>query len=168
MQRSARVHAEEVTKRRYLLTVEQQRDPTYVADSPKWEAWFAVEHEEQRRRGVRQVQPRGPPPPPPVVSDEDQEAEAACQAALAGGLRDNEEEARRMAEEEAAYQKQLVEAMALSAAGDCVVPPPSEPEPEPALPREVYQWTGVVQEFVSMPPIWLGATPLQVQAYLDH
>ncbi|KAE8799606.1 hypothetical protein D1007_24985 [Hordeum vulgare] len=46
--RSARVHLEEVTKRR--------RDPTYAADSPNWEVWFAVEHEEQR-----QVQPGGPP-----------------------------------------------------------------------------------------------------------
>ncbi|KAE8807101.1 Pre-mRNA-processing factor 39 [Hordeum vulgare] len=166
--RSTRVHAEEVTKRRHLLTAEQRRDPTYVADSPNWEVWFVVEHEEQRRRGVRQVQPGGPPPPPPVVSDEDQEAEAAYQVALAGVLRDSEEEARRMAEEEAAFQKQIAEAMALSAAGDCVVPPPPEPEPEPTLSREVYQWTGVVQEFVSVPPIWLGATPLQEQAYLEH
>ena len=46
--------------------------------------------------------------------------------------------------------------MALSAVGDCVVPPPPEPEPEPTLPRQVYQWTGVVEEFVSVPPIWLA------------
>ncbi|KAE8786029.1 hypothetical protein D1007_40211 [Hordeum vulgare] len=71
-----------------------------------------------------------------------------------------------MAEEEAAYQLQLAEAIALSAAGNCMVPPP--PEPEPALPREVYQWTDVVQEFVSVPPIWLGATPQQEQAFLEH
>ncbi|XP_044978574.1 uncharacterized protein LOC123445627 [Hordeum vulgare subsp. vulgare] len=164
--RSTRVHLEEVTKRRRLLTAEQRRDPTYVADSPNWEVWFAVEHEEQRRRGVRQVQPGGLPPPPPVVSDEDQEAEAAYQAALAGVLRNSEEEARRMAEEEEAYQRQLAEAMTLSAASDCIVPP--LPEPEPALPRQVYQWTDVVQEFVNAPPIWLGATPLQEQAYLEH
>ncbi|KAE8809160.1 hypothetical protein D1007_14204 [Hordeum vulgare] len=73
-----------------------------------------------------------------------------------------------MVEEEATYQHQLAEAMALSAAGDCVVPPPPEPEPEPALPRQVYQWIGVVQEFGSAPPIWLDATPLQEQAYLEH
>ncbi|KAE8788443.1 VQ motif-containing protein 17 [Hordeum vulgare] len=35
-------------------------------------------------------------------------------------------------------------------------------------PRKVYQWTGVVREFVSAPPIWLGATPQQEQAYLEH
>ncbi|KAE8769895.1 hypothetical protein D1007_58443 [Hordeum vulgare] len=168
MPRSTRVHLEEVTKQRRLLTAEQRRDPTYVTDSPNWEVWFAMEHEQQRRRGVRQVQPGGPPPP--VVNDEDQEAEAAYQAALAGVLRDSEEEARRAAEEEEAYRRQLAEAMALSAAGYCVVPPPPEPEPypEPALPGQVYQWTGVVQEFLSPPPIWLGATPEQEQAYLEH
>ncbi|KAE8814624.1 hypothetical protein D1007_08147 [Hordeum vulgare] len=32
--RSARVHAEEVTKRWRLLMAEQRRDPTYAADSP--------------------------------------------------------------------------------------------------------------------------------------
>ncbi|KAE8802624.1 hypothetical protein D1007_21660 [Hordeum vulgare] len=32
--RSARVHAEEVTKRRRLLKAEQRRDPTYATDSP--------------------------------------------------------------------------------------------------------------------------------------
>ncbi|KAE8770757.1 hypothetical protein D1007_57449 [Hordeum vulgare] len=124
-------------------------DPTYAADSPNWEASFAVEHEDQRRRGVRQVQPGGPSLPPPIVSDEDQEAEAAYQVALAGVLHDSEEEARRKAEEEEAYQQQLTEAMALSAAGDCV-------------------WTGVVQEFVSVPTIWLGVTLQQEQAYLEH
>ncbi|KAE8778749.1 hypothetical protein D1007_48250 [Hordeum vulgare] len=165
---STRVHLEEVTKQRRLLTAEQRRDPTYAVDSPNWEVWLAVEHEEQRRRGVRQVQPGGPPPPPPVVSDEDQEAEAAYQSALTGVLRDSEEEARHVAEEEEAYQRQLAEAMALSAVRDCVVPPPPEPEPEPTLPRQVYQWTGIVQEFVSTPPIWLGAIPLQEQAYLEH
>ncbi|KAE8768112.1 cytochrome p450 71c4 [Hordeum vulgare] len=74
--RSARVHAEEVSRRRRVLTPEQWQNPAY-ADSPNWELWIVVEHKEQRRRGVRDVQPGGPPPPPPVVSDEDQEAEAA-------------------------------------------------------------------------------------------
>ncbi|KAE8785111.1 hypothetical protein D1007_41185 [Hordeum vulgare] len=33
--RSARAHAEEVRRRRALLTPEQQHDPTYVVDSPE-------------------------------------------------------------------------------------------------------------------------------------
>ncbi|KAE8797743.1 hypothetical protein D1007_27020 [Hordeum vulgare] len=55
--RSAWVHAEEVSRCQRLLTTEQLRDPTYAVDSPNWEVWFAVEHEEQSRRGVREVQP---------------------------------------------------------------------------------------------------------------
>ncbi|KAE8795085.1 hypothetical protein D1007_30025 [Hordeum vulgare] len=55
--RSTRVHAEEVAKQQRLLTTEQRQDTTYAVDSPNWEAWFAVEHEEQSHRGVRQVQP---------------------------------------------------------------------------------------------------------------
>ncbi|KAE8767930.1 Pre-mRNA-processing factor 39 [Hordeum vulgare] len=70
------------------------------------------------------------------------------------------------ADEEATYHQQLAKAITLSPAGDCVVPPPSKLEP--TEPREVYQWTGVVQEFVTAPPIWLGATPQQEQAYLEH
>ncbi|KAE8802822.1 hypothetical protein D1007_21357 [Hordeum vulgare] len=110
---STRVHLEEVTKRRGARGA-----------TPPWRAPSAV---------------RRPSAAPPVVSDKDQEAEAAYQAALVGVLRDSEEEVWRMAEEEAAYQRQLAEAMAPSAAGDCVVPPPPEPKPEPALPRQVYQ-----------------------------
>ena len=34
--------------------------------------------------------------------------------------------------------------------------------------REVYQWTGIIHEFVTAPPIWLGVTPQQEQAYLEH
>ncbi|KAE8777915.1 hypothetical protein D1007_49273 [Hordeum vulgare] len=60
--RLTRVHLKVVSKQRRLLTAEQRRDPTYAADSPNWKVWFAVEHEEQRRCGVRQVQPGGPPP----------------------------------------------------------------------------------------------------------
>ncbi|KAE8815242.1 hypothetical protein D1007_07371 [Hordeum vulgare] len=44
--RLTRVHLEEVTKRRRLLTVEQRRDPTYATDSPNWEVCFAVEQEQ--------------------------------------------------------------------------------------------------------------------------
>ncbi|KAE8811185.1 hypothetical protein D1007_11929 [Hordeum vulgare] len=100
---SARVHVEEVSRRPRLLTTEQRRDPAYAAESPNWELW-------------RCWQLR-------VVTDEDQEAEAAYQATLVAVLCDNEEEARRRADEEATYQQQLVEAIALTAVGDCVVPP---------------------------------------------
>ncbi|KAE8779067.1 putative serine/threonine-protein kinase [Hordeum vulgare] len=47
--------------------------------------------------------------------------------------------------------------------------PPSlakdEPEPEPI---ERYSWTGVVHEWVSAPPVRVGATPAQEAAYLEH
>ncbi|KAE8821620.1 hypothetical protein D1007_00402 [Hordeum vulgare] len=119
--RLTRVHAEEVSRRRRLLTAEQWR----------------------------------------YLTDEDQEAEAAYQAALAAVLHDSEKEARHRADEEAAYQQQLAEAIALSAAADCVMPP--QPKPERTEPREVYQWTDVVQELVTALPIWLGATPQQDQ-----
>ncbi|KAE8811022.1 hypothetical protein D1007_12171 [Hordeum vulgare] len=96
MPRSARVHAEEVRRRRRLLTKEQRRDPAYAADSPN------------------------------------------------SVLRDSEEEER------------------CRASGDRVVPT------EPVEPREIYQWTGIVREIVSAPPISLGATLQQEQAYLEH
>ncbi|KAE8810188.1 hypothetical protein D1007_13070 [Hordeum vulgare] len=132
------MHVEEVSRRRRQLTPKKWLHPTYAADSPNWEVWFALEHEEQRQRGVHDVQSGGPPQPPPAVSNEDQEAEAPYQTALAAFLRESEEEERRKADkEEAAYDAQLTEAIALSAAGDCVVPPPSKSEPQP----EVYQWT---------------------------
>ena len=67
----------------------------------------------------------------------------------------------------------MAEAMALSAAGDCVVPPvtrssPPKAEPEESAYLERYSWTGVVREWVSAPSIWLGATEKQEAAYLDH
>ena len=68
--------AEEVQRRRALLTPEQRRDSTYAFDSPNWARWFSFEHEEVRRRGVREVD-RIVPPPPLVVREEDQAAEAA-------------------------------------------------------------------------------------------
>ncbi|KAE8819422.1 hypothetical protein D1007_02647 [Hordeum vulgare] len=162
--RSARAHAEEVSRRRRQLTSKQRLNPIYAADSPGWEVWFALEHEEQCRHDVRDVQ-SGPPPPSPVVRDEDQEAEAAYQAAPAAARHESEEEERRKAEEEdAAYEAQLAEATTLSAAGDCVVPPPPKIESQP----EVYQWTGCLCEWVSATPIWLGAIPHQEAAYLQH
>ncbi|KAE8792476.1 hypothetical protein D1007_33000 [Hordeum vulgare] len=55
----------------------------------------------------------------------------------------------------------------LSAADEWVVPPLPKTEPmEPQ--REVYQWIGCLREWVSAPPIWLGATPWQEEAYLHH
>ncbi|KAE8779182.1 hypothetical protein D1007_47819 [Hordeum vulgare] len=78
--------------------------------------------------------------------------------ALPAVLCDSEEEVRRRADKEAAYQQQPTAAIALSAAGNCVMPPSSKPEPTEPQPREVYQWTGIVSGFVSASPIWLGAT----------
>ena len=68
--RVARAHAEEVRRRRALLTAEQHRDSAYATDSPNWARWFAFEHEEARRRGVREVD-RSEPPPPLIVREED-------------------------------------------------------------------------------------------------
>ncbi|KAE8801732.1 hypothetical protein D1007_22520 [Hordeum vulgare] len=99
---------------------EQRHNPVYAADSPDWEAWFTWEHEEQRRCGIRDVVVGQPSPL--IVSEEEQEAKAAHQNALAAVLRASEEEARLKEEEEEAYQKQLAEAIALSAVCDCVVP----------------------------------------------
>ena len=163
--RTTRAHAEEVRRRRALLTSEQRADPHFAVDSPNWARWFAFEHEEARRRDVD----HSLPPPTLVVRDEDQEAEAAYQAAI----KESEEEERWREADEAAFEAAMAEAMALSAAGDCVVPPvapPSPPKAEPEEPAylERYSWTGVVREWVSAPPIWLGATEKQEAAYLDH
>ena len=75
-----RAHDDEVRRRRAQLTPEQCRLHEYATDSPNWEAWFALEHEEQRRSGVDAVPPLFPPPPP-QVEPEDMEAEAEYQAA---------------------------------------------------------------------------------------
>ncbi|KAE8778123.1 hypothetical protein D1007_48988 [Hordeum vulgare] len=99
------MHVEEVSHRRWQLTPEQWLNPVYAANSPHWVVYFAVEHEERRRRGVRDMQPGGPLPPPPVVSDEDQEVEVAYQATLAAALRESEEEDRHKAKEvDTAYE----------------------------------------------------------------
>ena len=42
-----------------------------------------------------------------------------------------------------------------------------EPEPNPE-PIARFSWTGVVREWVSTPPVWMGATPAQEAAYLEH
>ena len=57
-------------RRRAMLTPKQRRDATYATDSPNWARWFAFEHEEARRRGVREVDRRSPPPAL-VVREED-------------------------------------------------------------------------------------------------
>ncbi|KAE8782388.1 Pre-mRNA-processing factor 39 [Hordeum vulgare] len=64
--------------------------------------------------------------------------------------------------------------MTLCAINDCVVPPLAPPSPANAKPGslvlmpELYAWDGVVCEWVSSPPVWLGATPKHVAAYLEH
>ncbi|XBJ12614.1 hypothetical protein VPH35_017105 [Triticum aestivum] len=164
--RSQRAHDDEVRRRRTQLTPEQRRLPEYTADSPNWEAWFALEHEEQRRSGVDAVPPPFPPPPP-QVEPEDMDAEAEYQATLEEALQ-HALEARRL--EEDAHWDGLEQALALSAAGDSVhtplfVPPPPpsppvqpkpEPEPEPmrkrsppppTWPEEAYSWTGQYHEW---------------------
>ena len=78
---TVRAHAEEVRRRRALLTPEQLAEPHYAVDSPNWARWFAFEHEEATRRYVRGVD-RSLPPSPLVVCDEDQEAEDAYQAPI--------------------------------------------------------------------------------------
>ena len=119
------------------------------------------------------------PPPPLVVREEDQAAEDAYQADLAAVYRESEEDERRRAEaaeaeEEARYEAAMARALALSAAGDSVVPPvappsPIKPEPErEPSPIERYSWTGVVREWVRAPSVWMGATPAQEAAYLEH
>ena len=103
--RTTRAHAEEVRRRRALLTLEQRDEPHYAVDSPNWARWFIFEHE-ARRRGVRGVD-RSLPPPPLVVRDEDQEAEAAYQAAI----KESEEEERWREADEAAFQAAMAEAI---------------------------------------------------------
>ncbi|KAE8787905.1 Pre-mRNA-processing factor 39 [Hordeum vulgare] len=77
-------------------------------------------------------------------------------------------------EEEAVYEKQMVEAMALSAAGDALVPSLAllaRAKAKPGslvLKPKLYAWDGVVHEWVSAPPVLLGATPEQETAYLEH
>ncbi|KAE8793978.1 Pre-mRNA-processing factor 39 [Hordeum vulgare] len=93
---------------------------------------------------------------------EDQEAEAAYHT-LAAVLRASEEETHlKKDEEEEAYHKKLVEAIALYVFDDCGVPPLTPPPPaEPrslALKPKLYARDGVVREWISKPPVWLGAT----------
>ncbi|KAE8799963.1 hypothetical protein D1007_24587 [Hordeum vulgare] len=74
MARSARAHVEEVRRRWEQLMLEQRHNPTYAADSLDWEAWFAWEHKEHHRRGVRDVVVGSSSPL--IVCEEEQEAEA--------------------------------------------------------------------------------------------
>ncbi|KAE8788525.1 hypothetical protein D1007_37453 [Hordeum vulgare] len=115
---SARVLAEQVRRRRVLLTPDQRRDLAYATDSPNWASWFAFEHEEARRHGAHEFN-RIVPLPPHVVRDEDH--------------RESEEDERRRTaateQEEATYEAVMAHAMALSAAGDFVLPPVTPPSP---------------------------------------
>ena len=66
----------------------------------------------------------------------------------------------------------MAQALAHSAAGDSMVPPvappsPIKPQPEPS-PIVRYTWTVVVREWVRAPSVWMGATPAQEAAYLEH
>ena len=69
----------------------------------------------------------------------------------------------------------MAQALALSAAGDSVVPPvappsPIKPEPQPEPEPEPiarFSWNEVVREWVSAPPVWMGATPAEEAAYLE-
>ena len=68
----------------------------------------------------------------------------------------------------------MAEAMALFAAGNCIVPPLRPPSPVKAesgptpIKPESYSWNGVVREWVSMPLVWYGATPAHEHIYLEH
>ncbi|KAE8789158.1 Phosphoinositide phospholipase C 6 [Hordeum vulgare] len=165
--RRHRAHDDEVSRCHAQLMPEQRRLSEYTADSPNWEAWFALEHEEQRRSGVDAVPPSFPPPPP-HVQPKDMEAEAEYQAALEEALQQALEASR--LEEDARWDG-LEQALTLSAAGDSVhtplfvpPPPPSPPiQPKsatrkrssrpPTWPEEAYIWTGQYREWVSPPPL---------------
>ncbi|KAE8782416.1 hypothetical protein D1007_44078 [Hordeum vulgare] len=64
--------------------------------------------------------------------------------------------------------------MALCTIGDTIVRPlaplsPAKAEPGPLVLRpEQYVWDRVMREWVSAPPVWLGATPEWKVAYLEH
>ncbi|KAE8789026.1 Pre-mRNA-processing factor 39 [Hordeum vulgare] len=112
---------------------------------------------------------------PLVMREEDEEAEAVYQNGMTTVLHAREEEACLKEEEEAtAYQSRIVEAMALSAAGDYVVPSLALPslakvEHGPlVLKPEQHVWDRVVREWVNVPPVWLDATLEQEVAYLEH
>ncbi|KAE8814381.1 hypothetical protein D1007_08450 [Hordeum vulgare] len=165
VQRSVRAHAEEVRRRRALLTPEQRHDPTYATDSPEWEVRFAVEHERERIHDAHFNM--ATPPPPPQVKPEEQEDEVAYQATLEEATAYAINESRR---EEDARWVGLEKALALFAAGDCVMPPPPPPPAAEAEARQphTYQWTGQLQEWVSAPPVWYGCTKEEEQEYLLH
>ncbi|KAE8817189.1 Pre-mRNA-processing factor 39 [Hordeum vulgare] len=160
--RSARAHAEEVRRRRALLTLAAPRPRlrNRLAQLGSLVRLRARGGEAMRRSRSRPYRATAPA----VVRNEDQ-------VALATVCRKSEEDERRRAttakQEESAYEAAMARAMALSAAGDCILPPltPSSPvKPETELetsPIERYSWTGVVCEWVSAPPVWVRATPSQ-------
>ena len=87
----------------------------YALDSPNWERWFALEHEEERRQGVH-VDHDVPPPQPKVLPHEEED-EATYQAVLEQALQHALEASG--IEEEAQWDG-MEQALALSAARDSV------------------------------------------------
>ncbi|VAH83944.1 unnamed protein product [Triticum turgidum subsp. durum] len=119
--------------RRAQLTPEQRRLPEYAADSPNWEAWFALEHEEQRRSGVDAVPPLFPPPPPQEQADSKQHMryEAMLQRdAEALRLEEEEEERARLA----------------------AMPPPQQTPEEATLAayQAAFRWAGPAPVFIDL------------------
>ncbi|KAE8776493.1 hypothetical protein D1007_50790 [Hordeum vulgare] len=88
--------------------------PAYTSDSPNWEVWFALEHEEERTRGM-QINPAVPAPPREVKPEEEEEAayQVLLEAAMQHALKENKRN-------EDAHSKGLDETLMLS-------PPPPPP-----------------------------------------
>lgn len=49
---SEQAMAEEIRRRHALLTPEQRRHVTYVADGPNWDVWFMTKHVMRRHGAV--------------------------------------------------------------------------------------------------------------------
>ncbi|KAE8821766.1 hypothetical protein D1007_00174 [Hordeum vulgare] len=115
---------------------------------------------------MRRSRSRPPVPLPSLVVREQD------QAALAVVYRESEEDEQHRAttaeQEEAGYEAAMAQAMALSTASDCVLPPVISPspvkaqlEPEPS-PIKRYFWTGVVRA----PLVWVRASSAEEAVYL--
>ncbi|KAE8820782.1 hypothetical protein D1007_01091 [Hordeum vulgare] len=165
---------------------EQRAMRAYEPDSPDWERLFALEHEEECRRGVN-INHSVPLPLPEVLSEEEDE-KVAYRAALELAIQ-HMLEASRIKED--AKWVSLDRALALSDAGNSVhaplfIPePPSPPppiiepkeepttshkrsSPPPSWPEEKYEWVGVVREWVSAPPVHFDAKPEEEAAHLEQ
>ncbi|KAE8785410.1 hypothetical protein D1007_40899 [Hordeum vulgare] len=78
--RSVRAHTEEVRQHREDLTPDQRVLRAYMLDSLNWEHWFALNHKEERHRGVHADQVV--PPPLLEVLREDEDEAVAYQSTL--------------------------------------------------------------------------------------